>query len=172
VSAAQTQKRSAVGSDNPSLNPVVLQNVFSYVGLGHCLFMAPVSLLWRDMYATLEGQQLTVREKFERKRIITCIPQVTLYRSVFTSPSRVKLAHESGLDCTSEAYQRAAGKHADIAILARAHELGMQYTATTIYSAAECNKLAEVQYLHWQGCPWPLFLLEIAARGGFFELLR
>jgi hypothetical protein len=45
---------------------------------------------------------------------------------VFTSPARVR--QTSGLDCTSETYQHAAGKHADIATLATAHEMGMEYT--------------------------------------------
>jgi Ankyrin repeats (3 copies) len=38
--------------------------------------------------------------------------------------------------------------------------------------AAQFNKLAEVQYLHEQGCPWPMKVLEQAAREGHFELVR
>jgi hypothetical protein len=91
---------------------------------------------------------------------------------VFASPSKVQLAHENGLRCTSEAYQRAAGKHADIATLVAAHSLGVEYAPTTMTEAAHCNKLAEVQYLHGQGCPWPVWLLEAAATKGFLELLR
>jgi hypothetical protein len=50
--------------------------------------------------------------------------------------------------------------------------MGMLYTVATIAAAAKRNKLAEVQYLHRQGCPWPVDLLEAAARSGNFELLR
>jgi hypothetical protein len=167
----QAQKRSAEGSD-PLLNAGILQNVLSYVGPGHHLFVAPVCKWWKEMYATLDSQQLTINAGYRCASIITCDHQMTLFSSIFASPSRVKLAHKSGLDCTSGAYQRAAGKHANTATLATAHELGMQCTADTMIVAAQSNKLAEVQYLHDQGCPWPLKLLETAASSGHFELLR
>jgi hypothetical protein len=97
---------------------------------------------------------------------------MTLFSAIFASPSRVKLAHESGLQCTSAEYQLAAGKYADVATLVAAYEAGIQFTETTIAAAAERNKLAEVQYLHCQGCRWPPRLLEQAAERGRFELLR
>jgi hypothetical protein len=81
-------------------------------------------------------------------------------------------AQNNGLSCTSHSYQRAAGKHADVAALAAAHELGMAFTAFLMAVAAHCNKLAEVQYLHSQGCPWPARLLEGVARDGHFEAVR
>jgi hypothetical protein len=128
--------------------------------------------LWRDIYFNLRSQQLPVQDQHGFEIIITCFPQMTLFSSVLTSPSRVKLAHEIGLACTSEAYQRAAGKHADVATLTTAHKRGMEYTAKMIAGAAKYNKLAEVQHLHGQGCPWPSWLLHIAASSGFFELVR
>jgi hypothetical protein len=149
----------------------VLQNVLSYVGPGNYLFMAPVSLLWADLYARLEPQKLTVQEGAS-KRTIACFPQMTRYSTVFTSPARVQLAHESGLDCNAVAYQRAAGQYADIASLAAAHELGMHYTAPVMAGAAQCNKLAEVQYLRSRSCPWSLALLEMGARSGYLDLVR
>jgi hypothetical protein len=79
---------------------------------------------------------------------------------------------ENGLGYASAACQRAAGKHADVATLATAHQTGMKCTAAIMTGAARCNKLAEVQYLHNQGCPWPFDLLEKAASSGYFELLR
>jgi Ankyrin repeats (3 copies) len=82
------------------------------------------------------------------------------------------LLTESGIGCTSQAYQYAAGRYADIATFAVAHKMGMKYTATTMAVTAQCNKLAEVQYLHSQGCPWSSSLLERAANSGDFELLR
>jgi hypothetical protein len=84
----------------------------------------------------------------------------------------VRLANESGIDRNSWQYQKAAGRHADISLLAIAHELGMEYTEPTMRGAGECNKLAEVQYRHAQGCPWPCWLPERAAMRGYFELVR
>jgi Ankyrin repeats (many copies) len=125
------------------------------------------------MYSTLYRQQLTLFEEYSHRSVsIPCVPEMTLCSSVLTSPSRVIHAHESGLDGTSQAYQRAAGKHADSATLVAAHELGMQYTATIMAGTAQCNKLAEVQYLRNQGCSWPKRLLAKAASSGFFELVH
>jgi hypothetical protein len=168
----QIQKRCAIDSSNPLLNGV-LQNVLSYVGPGHQLFVALVSRWWKEAYATLKSQQLIVYDKCSHESImIRCDPQMTLYSSACASPSRLILAQKHGLDCTSEIFQLAAGKHADVTTLATAHELGMQYTAATMTGAAQCNKLAEVQHLHSQGCPWPLRLLDVLAGGGNLQLLR
>jgi hypothetical protein len=143
------------------------------VGPGHCLFVAPVSKWWKEIYSTLKSQQLTVfAENDYETATITCASKKTLLSSVFASPSRVEFAVKSGLACTSGKYERAAGKYADIATLAAAHSLGMEYTESTIAAAADCNKLAEVQYLHEQGCPWPSYLLDRAASKGDFELVR
>jgi hypothetical protein len=125
------------------------------------------------MYARVESKhKIGYSAKSRRWKAVVCVPQMTLYSSVFASPSRVNGANESGLGCTSDAYQLAAGKYADIATLEAACELGMEYTALTVAGAAERNKLAEVQYLRSQGCPWPTKLLERAALRGHFELVR
>jgi hypothetical protein len=162
------RKRSATDSSDLLSDLGILQNVLGYVGLGHHLFVALVSKLWKEVYSTLKSQQLTAARRSRKRRI----SQTTWFSSVFASPSRVEFALESGLGCTAKAYQRTAGRFADIAALATAHKLGMEYTATTMTVAAQCNKLAEVQYLHNQGCPWSSSLLEKAARDGHFELLR
>jgi hypothetical protein len=72
-----------------------------------------------------------------------CSPQMTLVSSATTSPSRLQLAHENGLDCISEALQRAAGLYGDAATLVLTHKLGVNYTAVTMAGAAQRNKLAE-----------------------------
>jgi hypothetical protein len=165
------QQSSTIDSSNPLLNPSILQNVLSYVGRGHHLFVALVGELWQTVYASLKCRQLTVHHK-GRKIRVRPVPHTTFYSSAFASPSRVKLAAEGGLDCTCPNCQRAAGKHANISTLATAHELGMDLTEAVMSAAVECNKLAEVQYLHSQGCDWPSGLLEAAAGRGYFELLR
>jgi hypothetical protein len=166
----RVQKRSAADSSNPLLEPGILQSMLGFVGPGHHLFVALVSKLWNDTYAVVESQQLTEHEEVG-EQILTCAT-TTLHSFVFTSTSRVRLAHESGLDCTTQAYQSTAGSYADIGTLATAHELGMQYTAIIMLAAGRCSKLLEVQYLHSQGCPWPCGLLEAAAVMGDFELVR
>jgi hypothetical protein len=170
--ATNQEQNTAADNSNPLLNSGVLQLVLSYVGPGHYLFAAPVSRWWRDIYVTLLQSLKSAYAENSFNSITICVPQMTLYSAAFASPAIVELAHEQGLDCKSLAYQRAAAKHADVATLAAAHALGMEYTAMTMSGAARCNKLAEVQYLHNQGCPWPLRLLEVVARSGYSELLR
>jgi hypothetical protein len=150
----------------------VVQIVLSYVGAGHHLFVALVSKSWREVYTAFASPRLTVRDKRGWRRSISCASAMTLFSCAFASPSRVKLALESGFDCTSVACKYAAGKLADVATLAAAHGLGMLFIAATMAGAAECNKLAEVQYLHSQGCAWPAWLLNTAASSGYFELVR
>jgi hypothetical protein len=149
----------------------VLQTVLSYVGVGHHLFVAPVKL-WRELHGKLQSEQLKVYDESGEGYAITCASNMTLFSSVLATPSRVKLAHKSGVSCNVAAYWRAAGLHADIATLRAAHQLGMHYTRTTMAGAAECNKLAEMQFLHSQGCYWPSGLLENASDSVYCELVR
>jgi hypothetical protein len=171
MSATEAQGCSAAGSSTPLLDPLVLQNVLSYVGPGHNLYVALVSKWWKHAYTALESQLLTTYGLYSCEDDNSWVPQ-TLYSSAFASPSRVQLAYKTGLTLSLEACQRAAGEHADVATLTAAHTLGMEYTAIAVNSAAHFNKLAEVQFLYSQGCPWPLQLLEEAASSGRFELLR
>jgi hypothetical protein len=171
------QKSSSTAEkSNLLLDPSVLQKVFSYVGLGHHLYVTPVSKWWKAMYSTLEKQQLTAYDEDKNRKIfIIAVPQMTFYSSVFTSPSRVQLAIECGLDWPSPKLQRAAGKHADVATLTAAAQMGVQYgrfTAVAMATAGRCNKLAEVQFLYRQGCLWASELLDEGARSGQFDLVR
>jgi hypothetical protein len=170
--ATRAQKRSALDSSSPLLRPGILQNVLSYVGPGQHLFVALVSKWWKEINATLETHQLSFKPGSDYTLVVNCTPQITLGSSLFASPARVKVAHDNGLDCTSEEYHLAAGYHAGIASLAMMRKLGIKYIAATMAGAARCNKLAEVQFLHSQGCPWSLYLLEDAATDGYFELVR
>jgi hypothetical protein len=116
MAITQRQKRSAAGSSDPLLDLNVLQIVLSYVGPGHCLFVALVSKWWRELYFGVDSQQLAIDPGCSRETDVIGVPQMTLYSSVFASPPRVKLAHLNGLDCTLKKYRQAAGKYADITI--------------------------------------------------------
>jgi hypothetical protein len=126
MTTLRAQEFGSPSSSNSLLCLGILQILFNYVGPGHCLFVAPVCRCWKDLYDTVESQQLQGYDAYARRSDrITCVPQMTLYSSVFASSSRVQLAHTSGLDCSSKEYHHAAGKFADITTLATAHELGM-----------------------------------------------
>jgi hypothetical protein len=173
MTITEEQKRKAANNSNPLYNAAgVLETVLSYVGPGHCLFVAPGSKWWKEMYFGVDRHQLTVDAGGSREKDITCVSQMTLYSSVFTSPSRVMHAYQNGVDCTSERYQRAASEYADVVLLAKAHWLGMEYTATTMAAAAHRNKVAVVHYLNSEGCAWAPLLLMKALSSGYFELVH
>jgi hypothetical protein len=171
---AREQKRSAIDNCNPLQHSGVLQIVLSYVGLGHYFYVALVSKQWRDLYASLQSKQLTVygNESWHKDIIIICVPEMTLFSRIFASSSRVRLAYENGLACTSGAFMRAAGNHADIATIATAHSLGMPYAAAMMAAAASDGYTAMVQYLHAQQCPWDSNSTYGAARYGHVGTLR
>eukprot|EP00953_Heterococcus_sp_UTEX-ZZ885_P002547 1886-Heterococcus_DN1.PRE.2 len=127
--------------------------------------------LWRDLYKELESVQMVGYGWYDRKTTVICTAQMTLYGAVFASASRVRLAKQS-LNCNAEHYRSAAGRCADAEALAAAHELGMPYTAATMHRCALCNKLAVMQFLHAQGCPWDESVCTAAAERGCFEMLR
>jgi hypothetical protein len=110
--AIKAYKRNAADQQNALCERGILLRILSYVGPGHWHFLATVSSLWRDTYVRVAHSKLRFLT-FYRRRLVnfTCTPQITLFSSVFASPSRVALAHENGVDCSKEIYQLAAGKH-------------------------------------------------------------
>jgi hypothetical protein len=98
----RTQKRRAADASNPLLKTVILNQMLSYVGAGHWNFLATVCRPWRDAYALVASREIE-RLPFEDDEDgdeIECIPQMTLYSSIFASSSRVELAHALGVSCT------------------------------------------------------------------------
>jgi hypothetical protein len=172
--ATRAQKRYAVDNSNPLCQTGILQRVLSYVGPGHWFFLSTVSSFWKDLYSSLAASVMQIHRfgMHTAVRDFTCVPQMTLFSSIFASPSRVRLVHERGLDTTTASFRHAAGRYADVPALEAAHELGMQYDCETSLGAAMCNELSVLQYLHAQGCPWNHEATGAAARRGNFEMLR
>jgi hypothetical protein len=155
----------------------LLKEILGYVGPGHWLFLSTVCSLWRDLYTKMITEKLKRRFSYVMGIDIvvakfTCIPQMTLYSAVFASSSRVRLAHENGVNCSTTAYEHAAGKHGTVASLMAARELGMEFSAATMMGAAEGNQLPVLQYLHAQKYPWHWTVPAAAARRGDLEMLR
>jgi hypothetical protein len=162
--ATRAAKRSAVDSRNPLQQAGILQRVLDYVGPGHWRFVAEVSRLWRELYSRVADVVMQAI-RFEWK--INCVPQMTTFSAVFSSPSRLRLyAQARELHCKAKRFQRAAGTYADIATLQAAHELGMQYTDSVLEGAASCNELAVMQFLRAQGAPLSCEVFSLAAARG------
>jgi hypothetical protein len=145
--------------------------VLSYIP-GQWLFLAAVSSFWRDMYSRLTAIQLKKKSLYMQTADFTCVPQMTLYSSVFASPARVKYAHASGVSCSTADYQFAAGRHATVAALITAREVGMYYTVVVMVGVADCNTLPVMQFLHAQGCHWDETVTSAAAASGAFQMLQ
>jgi hypothetical protein len=181
--ATRAQKRCIAESSNPLFQSGILQRVFRYLGPGHWLFLSTVSSLWRDVYSTIGDAQVSRLFASEDRNwdevdslddddLFTCVSQMTLYSSVFESPSRVRLAHESGLHNSQEGYQYAAGRHSTLATLVAACELGMQHTFATGQGASESAQLPVLQFLYAEGSYLDPIACEVAARRGDFVTLR
>jgi hypothetical protein len=171
--ASGAHKRSSAARCNPLSEAGILERVLSYVP-GQWLFLAAVSSLWRDMYSQLAAMKMQTRSCSnvgENKTVdVTCAPHTTLYSTVFASSSRVKYAHASGVDCSTPRYQFAAGRHATVASLITASEVGMQYSVATMRGVADSSTLPVMQFLHAQGCPWDEAVPSIAAGKSDLEM--
>jgi hypothetical protein len=170
MTAAQVQKCVVLRS-NPLLEPSVLQHILGHVGPGHWFFLSTVSSLWRDTYAKLAPREIQVRNRLTRS-VVTCVPQMTLFSAVFESPSRVRLAHESGVNFSTRSFQLAAGRHGTVDSLMTAHELGMEYSLGVMEGAAACNSISVLHCLHKEDCPWSMQISAAAARRGDLEMLH
>jgi hypothetical protein len=164
------QLLSTTDDSSPLHHADILHHVLSFVGPGHWLLLAKVSSLWHKMYQKVDSAIMNKAYSVYTDPCFTCIPQMTLYSAVFSSPSRVRLADIRIIRCTALQYERAAGMYADVATLQAAHELGMPYTLAVMLGAAHCNDLAVVQYLRAQGCPWGRDVFSRAAGRGDTDL--
>jgi hypothetical protein len=136
-----------------------------------------VSNLWKDHYLKVADRKFC---KFISKRAVYdqdeeglwVVPRMTLYSTIFTSTSILKLALENGVSLSSASCQHAAGRHASTEVLLAAHELGMEYSVEIMMGATRCNRLSVLQFLRAQGCPWHSKVSSIAAERGELESLR
>jgi hypothetical protein len=153
MSFPSSQKRAATDS-SPLQQAGILRHVLSYVGPGHWLFLSAVCSSWMDMYAKLSTVTvLRVGEYAMYNATVLVVAKTTLPGSIFTSPARVRLAHELGMQLTAEKLQYAAGYYADVETLMAAHELGVAYTTHTLRGAlagaiSTLLSLSRVQQCH------------------------
>jgi hypothetical protein len=94
MAATRVQRRCAVEKRNPLSEADILQNMLGYVGPGHWFFLSTVSSLWQRLYSRVacsRKQKYRYDPAFPSAEEFTCVPQLTLYSSIFASPSRVAL---------------------------------------------------------------------------------
>jgi hypothetical protein len=170
-------KLAAIVAVSPLENAGILLHVLNILGPGHHLFISAVSKACRETYKRVDNVQIA---RINCSYYIaadksTVTSKMTLYSAVFSSASRVRLAHEDGLmfEDRFNFLHRVAGKAADVPTLQAAHELGLAFTAEVLIGAAEDASLPKLHWLHmYQGCGLPPLLNNFAARSGSIDTLR
>jgi hypothetical protein len=122
------------------------------VGPGHWYSISTVSKLFKDCYERVETD-VVLTDGYRsglHADVITCVPQMTLYSSIFSSSSRVSLTHASGYGYFDDMFlDYFAGVHADQSTLQAAHELGLiRYSSDVLAGAARAGNLVKVMWLH------------------------
>jgi hypothetical protein len=159
----------------------ILQHVLSFVGAGQHAFVAPVSQSWWKAYSSAYS---SVPHK--RKRGV--VGPLTMHSAIFSSPSRVQMAFATGVlpvpaglatqgpngpRLKANACDRLlaiAGKHADLATLQTAHELGLKLSEDMCCAAAASGALDKLQWLATQRS-LPRHIARFAAQSGNVEML-
>jgi hypothetical protein len=132
-------KRLAEGGSALS-EPSVLRKLFSFAGPGEWLFLTTVSSLWAAEYAAnLSGNHMKVAQRQN--------PRLTSFRKMFESVSRLQLAQNCGLDFSIWQVQVAAGKFADIPVLAAAAQMLSIPWKHVIMGAAFIGSVSKLQWL-------------------------
>jgi hypothetical protein len=166
------QNQAVTAASNALTDTGILKQVLSFLP-GHHLFLSAVCREWRAVYAGIADQQMRLFNLYNFIGFETCGNTTTLFSAVVASPATVRLAHESGVQIsTNEKVQLMAGKHAYIKTLAALQELGMPLSQNLLQAAAVSGRLSILQHLiSEQHCPKPRALVYYAACGGNISLL-
>jgi hypothetical protein len=176
---------------HPLLEPAVVAHIFKFVGAGHCLFIAALSKIYKQVYEKLDDQTLKVLNDRDWPQEVVCTAHMTLYRAVFASAaclewvSSARWAHGLWLSpvCSMPARQRViercAGEYADIETLQAARAIRLRFSEDVVLGAARSGSLAKLKYLfnerqrHSELSDWATRrVCELAARSGNVELLQ
>eukprot|EP00953_Heterococcus_sp_UTEX-ZZ885_P012054 6936-Heterococcus_DN1.PRE.4 len=154
----QSAKRAHMSSDGTSAlcEDVILDTVFSFVGIKDYIFAAGVSRQWRVRYLKLCYSETARANKAE-----TISKLRTSFRNAAVTAARLQVAFDSGLtvaDLQSKpgASASALARHSSepIAVLTLARVYGLQWTADYTRAAASRNDTLLVQWMLQCGCPY------------------
>eukprot|EP00953_Heterococcus_sp_UTEX-ZZ885_P001124 1117-Heterococcus_DN1.PRE.6 len=149
----RAQKRCVAGNSNPLLKTGILERVLGYIGPGHWYFISAVCKLWKDLYQWVDNR-ITAAASYDgigcgSSYKFTCVPQMTLYSSLWASPSRMMLAHSTGLGFLAGASNEySAGWHADQTTLIAAYALGLQFSPHVLAGAIRAGDVPKAKWFH------------------------
>jgi hypothetical protein len=155
---------------------VLCEAIFSFVGPGHRLYCALVSTMWLELYERVPSRELITVNADGRQRKTRVTASMTLGSAVFASVSRLRLAHECGLELENPSYYTlpvAAGRWASIETLRAAHALGLAWSQMLLQGVALSGDVSKLQYLHTQQkCDIPPDICQQASRSGSIGMVK
>jgi hypothetical protein len=170
----QSAKRAHLALDGTSAlcKDVILDTVFSFVGIKDYIYAAGVSRQWRVRYLKLCYSKASREHKRDKLR--------TSFRNAAVTAVRLQVAFDSGLTVADLQLQNGASAFAlvrhslePIAVLTLARVYGLQWTAVYTRSAAARNDTRLVQWLLRCGCPYEAAILcDWAQQHGNLDMLK
>ena len=130
-------------------NAGTLRVILGWVGPGHFIYVASTCTSWRAAYLKALQGVLT------RNRLCVGQPVIaagTSYAAVLSSPSQLRLASQYGLKLTSRdnwALCALAGRHADLAMLQLAAELGLPMDHNVLQGAFSSDSVDSISKMAW-----------------------
>jgi hypothetical protein len=152
----------------------ILHHLFSFLP-GHWLYLGAVCRAWMLSYKRAHMSEICIAEPQRGKKVV-CGWCTTLLSAVFQSPSRLRLARDSGVRLSGygiQDMQFIAGLCADVPTLRLAEDLGMALSASTVKGAACSDRASIVQYLIGVGqCSGDSSVAEYAVHSGNVDILK
>ena len=130
-------------------NAGILRAILSLVEAGQFIYVASTCTIWRAAYPkALEGA-LSPRKCYGLHEPVKI--KVTSYAAVFSSSSRLRMAVVHGLKLASCRWTlcEAAGRHADLATLQLAAELGLEIKSLVLRGALNSGSLSSITKSAW-----------------------
>jgi Ankyrin repeats (3 copies) len=149
----------------------LLDEVFSYVGIGEYIYAGGVCRRWKGRYIKLCYNQAAADQKDKLR---------TSYKSSIATAARLQLALRCGLTVQELAadewrFARNVVTYSlnPIAVLSLAKTYDLSWAVCYTEVAAEANNLQLLQWLHEHGCKWRAYeVLIAAAASGNTEMLK
>jgi hypothetical protein len=171
MSAVSSKRAVIAGSP---LEHSILREIFSYVGFGHWLYLAPVCKRWHAEYKELAAElidqpprDLEFRHRYCQEHAADCV-NVTFWRAAFSSAECLEVAVAAGLELLEpedasvrEMYQfeqlhKQLGRFGSCSLLLHARQqYSVPWSELLCAGAAQSGDLSKLQSLHInQQCPW------------------
>ncbi|CAB9512577.1 ankyrin repeat protein [Seminavis robusta] len=191
TSAADREvKRSSVDQEKPAASgdllrlatkEIWIQRIFSFVGMGHFAFVAPVSKQMKALYTeycgTVKIPPVVVEIWYPEKRTRAAGIADTIYSAAFYNLQCAEYWYDDWNKSDDGIHQdfvcEVIAKVGSLAVLRWARETKeFSWDPDTCGYAAGDGHLEVLKYAHENGCLWDALTCSYAAEGGHLEVLK